>query len=311
MDSEGKLRVNGDLYLAVSDEHRTWFVAGAADAVTAALPIVSSEYVARLRAVAEYANAFDDQALREMFDRFMGASADRKKEGAAYWLMAAWSWGSGFDGVIRRHTKRSRLLHPFVFTTRATGREWRPKLGTALVYYALPLACVFLIWANVATIARAAGLSDGEARAAAIFAAILGVVFLDYPLRAALRRLGASRAAFKKFFYEVRTPAEEQALAANSAGQIGPRPVTEKKIRLEADKYLFLSEALRTSYLVGCLDMFSLISYYMSMPKIDEGGGKLSAGDVRHRVDEYFAARQWTKVESAAACIIAALSASV
>jgi hypothetical protein len=57
--------------------------------------------------------------------------------------------------------------------------------------------------------------------------------------------------------------------------------------------------------------MFSLISYYMSMPKIDEGGGKLSAGDVRHRVDEYFAARQWTKVESAAACIIAALSASV
>ena len=268
--------------------------------------------------MAEYANAFDDQALREMFDRFMGASADRKKDSAAYWLMGAWSSGSGFDGVIRGYTKRSRLLHPFVFTTRATGREWRPKLGTVLAYYVLPLVCAFWIWASVATIARAAGLSDGEARAAAIFAAILGVVFLDYPLRAALRRVGASRTAFKKFFHEVRTPAEEQALArlkaqdsaANSAGQIDPRPVTGVKIRLEADKYLYLSEALRTSYLVGCLDMFSLISYYMSMSKIDEGVGKLSAGDVRRQVDEYFAARQWTRVESAAAFIISALSAA-
>ena len=198
--------VNVEWYLSVSDEDRAMFVAGATDMLAAMLPTIVPEHSARLRAMVGYANALDNNAIRDLLDRFIRNGADRQKEDAASQLLTALNYGSGFGDELHSHTKRSPFWHPICFTNRITGREWRPKPGTAIAYYALLLTCALLIGVGVVTVTRAIGLGVKEVRIAVIFSIILGFVFFDYPMRALTRRIHHSGKVFARFFHQVRTP---------------------------------------------------------------------------------------------------------
>lgn len=310
--------VNAEWYLSVADEYRSMFVAGAADMLAAILPTVVPEHLVRLCAMVDYANTLDNNALRDLLDRFVHNSPDEQKESAVGQLLAALNHSSGFDGVPRSNTKRSPFWHPISFTNRVTRREWRPKPGTALAYYALLLACALLIGVGVAAFTRIIGLGDKQARTAAIFSAILGLVFFVYPLRALIKRIRFSRKALKRFFYEIRTPAEEEALQKSSSSKASvasagaARVNFENACRVEFDKYFLLTDALRTSYVVGCFEMLNVLSPYVSVDgrsavmKIRAQTDKLDREELRRRIDEFFSRRRKVQTESTAASILVA-----